>query len=64
MGKLKNLEKSLYSSWKNNLKAFGVKFPSGTKLNELICLYDNLHTPLSQDDIEKWFKEYDLEYKR
>ena len=43
---------------------FGVKDPPESKLNELICSFDNLQTPLSQDEIELLFKKAGIEYKR
>ena len=64
LNEIRKIEKSLHDSWNRNLKNLGVKYPSGAKLNELICLYENLHTALSQDEIEQWFSNYGLEYKR
>ena len=47
-----------------NLKPKGVKFPSGSKLIELICLFNHMPNPISQDEMEKWHTKNGKEYKR
>ena len=46
------------------LKDKGVKFPTGNKLTELICLYLKMPKPMTQDEIEKWHQQNNREYKR
>ena len=66
MSKIDNLKKTLFNHWKNNLKKFGVEFPSGRNLLKLLCLFDYYPKKVSQNDIVKWFqdntdKKYDLQ---
>ena len=59
-----NAEKKIKKDWKKYLKEKGVKFPTGNKLIELICLYLNMPNPMTQDEIEKWHQKNKREYKR
>ena len=57
----KSLKDQLKKQWEKNLKKHGVKFPAeGQRLNGIICLFENLNKPLSQDDILDWFEKNDL----
>lgn len=64
--KLSVLKKGLIKDWEENLKQCGVKLPKeGHRLNAILCLYENLGHPISQDEMIKWFKERELpEYNR
>ena len=64
MDNLTNLKSKITLLWKKNLKSKGVKFPSGSKLIELICLFNHMPSPISQDEIEKWHLKNGKEYKR
>ncbi len=64
MDNLTNLKSKITLLWKKNLKSKGVKFPSGSKLIELICLFNHMPSPISQDEIEKWHIKNGKEYKR
>jgi len=60
--KLSVLKKGLIKDWKQNLKHRGVKLPKdGHRLNGILCLYENLGHPISQDEMIKWFQERGLE---
>ena len=61
--KLDELIPRLKSDWKKNLKKYGVRFPTGSKLIELVCLYSHMPKAISQDEIAKWHLKYDKEYK-
>lgn len=52
--KLIELESQLRKHWEKNLKKHGVKYPSGKKLIQLICLYDSFSKPISQEKITDW----------
>lgn len=54
---LKNLENKLRKEFNSNLKKFDIGYPSGRQLLALLCLFDNLKKPVSQDKITKWFKQ-------
>ena len=58
---LGSLKDQLKKQWEKNLKKHGVKFPAeGQRLNGIICLFENLNKPLSQDDMLDWFEKNDL----
>lgn len=60
------LKKNLISDWENYLKKYGVKLPDdGQRLFGILCLYENLGTPLTQDEMIQWFQKRKLpEYDR
>lgn len=50
------LKKQLHKEWRKNLKKSEVKLPKeGHRLNGILCLYENLGKPLTQDQISEWF---------
>ena len=57
-------KKKLKVDWEKHLKIKGVKFPTGSKLIELTCLYLNMPNPMTQDEIEQWHQQNNMEYKR
>lgn len=58
---LSTLKLKLKEDWGRYLKKHGVKFPNeGQRLNGILCLYENLGKPLSQDEMIKWFQERKL----
>ena len=51
------LKKELKNEWRKNLKQKGVKYPNeNQRLNGILCLFENLGQPLSQDEILEWFE--------
>ncbi len=60
------LKKKLTKDWTKHLRQLGVKLPKeGQRLNGILCLYENLGSPLSQDEIIEWFQTRKLpEYDR
>ena len=60
------LKHNLKKDWEKYLKQHGVKFPQdGQRLNGILCLYENLGIPLSQDEMIEWFQKRNLpEYDR
>ena len=60
------LKNNLKKDWKKYLKQHGVKLPQdGQRLNGILCLYENLGIPLSQDEMIEWFQKRNLpEYDR
>ena len=64
MNNLDKLTSKITTLWETNLKSKGVKFPSGSKLIELICLFVHMPNPISQDEIEKWHIKNGKEYNR
>ena len=54
---LQKLDNNLRTKFNNNLKKFGVIYPTGRQLLALLCLYDNFNKPVSQDKITSWFKK-------
>lgn len=64
MNNLESLKNSIISEWKTNLKSFGVKCPSGRKLDALACLYSKYQKPMSQDEITEWFSKNNLNYNK
>tara|TARA_B100000282_G_C31705105_1_gene478253 strand:- start:107 stop:688 length:582 start_codon:yes stop_codon:yes gene_type:complete len=64
MDNLESLRKIIISKWETNLKSFGVKCPSGRKLDALACLYSKFKKPMSQDEITQWFIKKNLNYDK
>ena len=64
MNTLEKAKRKLKVDWVKYLKLKGVKFPTGNKLIELVCLYLNMPNPMTQDEIEKWHQINNREYKR
>ena len=64
MSILKKQEIKLRNLWKKNLQSKGVKFPTGSKLTELICLFCHMPNPLTQDEIDNWHKIHKKKYNR
>lgn len=60
------LKHKLKKDWEKYLKQHGVKLPQdGQRLNGILCLYENLGTSLSQEEMLEWFKKRKLpEYDR
>lgn len=59
--KVASLRIELKKEWNDNLKKSGVKFPQdGHRLHGILCLYENLGKPLSQDEISEWFQKKGL----
>ena len=60
------LKKKLVEDWEQNLRQHGVKLPKeGQRLNGILCLYENLGRPVSQDEMIEWFQNRKLpEYDR
>jgi hypothetical protein len=59
------LEKKLRSYWKSDLKKFDVVFPVGeARLLALLCLYNHLGLPISQDKMFSWINENGGRYDR
>ena len=55
------LKRRLNIEWNSNLKKYGVKLPGdGQRLYGILCLYENLGLPLSQDEIIEWFQKRKL----
>ena len=54
---LQKLDDILRIKFNNNLKKFGVNYPTGRQLLSLLCLFENFNKPVSQDKITRWFKE-------
>ncbi len=63
---LPDLKKNLKKDWEKYLKKLEVKFPKdGQRLYGILCLYENLGKPLSQDEMIAWFQKRKLpEYDR
>ncbi len=58
---LENLKAQLKKKWEKNLKRHSVKFPrEGQRLNCIVCLFENLNKPLSQNEIIEWFEKNNL----
>ena len=64
MNSINEGEIKLKIDWLKFLKNKGVKFPTGKKLIELICLYSHMPNPMTQDEIMNWHNKYNKEYKR
>ncbi len=64
--KLSDLKKRLQKSWEAHLKQYGVKFPKdGQRLYGILCLYENLGRPVTQEYMIAWFQKNKLpEYDR
>ncbi len=61
---LKKQTDKILHFWEKNLKNFGVKAPSGSKLYALACLYSNFKKPMSQNQITDWFIKHELSYNK
>ena len=61
---LKDKQKEILFLWNKNLKKFGVKAPSGSKLIALVCLFSNYKKSMSQNHITDWFANYGLRYNK
>jgi hypothetical protein len=58
---LKDLKVQLKSYWEKNLNQYGVKFPrEGQRLNCILCLFENLNKPISQNEMLDWFEKNKL----
>lgn len=64
MENLESLKKKVIYNWKTKLKSFGVKRPTGSKLDALACLYSKYKRPMSQDEITDWFSKNNLSYNK
>ena len=54
---INKLKKELKIDWEKNLKKKGGSFPRDSqRLNGILCLYENLNKPLSQDKILLCYK--------
>ena len=51
---LQKLDDILRIKFNNNLKKFGVNYPTGRQLLSLLCLFENFNKPVSQDKITRW----------
>jgi hypothetical protein len=62
---LQSLHDELKMKWELNLKIHDVKWPKNReKRLELMCLYNFIGTPLTQDEMEIWIGERGGHYKR
>ncbi|MDG1847326.1 MAG: hypothetical protein P8J35_01680 [Candidatus Marinimicrobia bacterium] len=57
---LRNLESQLKRHWEKNLKTYGVIYPTEKKLYQLLCLFESLSKPVSQEKITNWHIKYGL----
>ena len=58
---ISELTKTLKNEWEKNLKEKGIKFPNkGQRLYGILCLFENLGQPLSQDEMLEWFELNEL----
>tara|TARA_B110000444_G_C18834597_1_gene595221 strand:+ start:266 stop:874 length:609 start_codon:yes stop_codon:yes gene_type:complete len=58
---LKVLKTKLKLEWAKYLKDKGVKFPNDSqRLNGILCLFENIGQPLTQDEVLQWFELNDL----
>ena len=59
--KLDVLIKRLSKDWEDNLKQHKVKLPKeGQRLYGILCLYENLGNPISQEEMILWFEKNGL----
>lgn len=62
---LQSLHDELKMKWELNLKIHDVKWPKNReKMLELMCLYNSISSPLTQDELETWIAEKKGHYKR
>lgn len=62
---LELIESLLKSNWNEELKAFGVAWPTGTARKlALLALYDKMNEPMSQDEIATWIANHGGRYDR